>query len=414
MNNNNGNDPNDNKDYIDLRKEDAPGQTPPERIPVIPAPVYEKPPRRKLRAWHIVLIVLASLLVLGFPATFILNSFNIYGNMSSGTPIYDESFAAARVQNIDVTAATISINVQHHNGSDVRVVYTPPRGRNYVRPVYELNDATNTLRIGILDGSYRFRLFSFHVGRPTITIYLPHGMELNSASFTTSTGRVTADGVSASGDIEMRSTTGRVEARNLSAQGNIGLRATTGRIEAHNIIAGGSVNMRTTTGRIEGSNISSYASIEATATTGRVEVSNVSAQNRAEIRTTTGRIDIVDLDAASLTANSTTGRIELENINITWDASARATTGRIYANRITVGGSLNVTTTTGRIEVSNATVTGNGDFSSTTGRNVISNSRIDGRLNVRATTGNITLTNVSTDMNNANINNNRNSRVTIN
>ncbi|MCL2576051.1 MAG: DUF4097 domain-containing protein [Defluviitaleaceae bacterium] len=386
---------NDNKDYIDLREQapHAEGQTPPTGGAV----VTEK--RRRLGGGAVIAIILSLVTMIGF-ITFVIvgrvvQSPGISSHFVSGTvngeDVYDESFSINDVRNININLTITNIEVVEHNGNDVRVVFTPPSGNNYVRPVFEHNRNNGTLNI---HQASHIQVFSFGFNtRSNLTIYLPRGAEFD--------------------NLDLRSTTGRINASNINA-GNFISHTSTGNHNLSNITAR-DISVRSTTGRIDLDNSSSSQNITVSATTGNINVSRIEAANNLELSTTTGRIDATNAHASgNIEARASTGNINISgNSSATGSIYIRTTTGRIDANRLNTQ-SLSVQASTGNATISDTNVSGDAEIRTTTGRINFTNSSVEGRLQARASTGNITITNVDFDRNLADINNNSTSRVTIN
>lgn len=398
-------------DFVDLRG-DAPGQTPPHRAPAPHTSDHGGKPRRK-RKWPIITLIVIAVLALASMVQ-ITGGRMISGNMAGGTPVYDESFVAASVSSLDIRLSTARINVRRHNNNDVRVVFDANRRDDAARPVYTL-DVQGNLRIGLLDSrsdwSISFGIPPFRSS--TLTIYLPWGLELENVSLTATTGRINAANIEASGDVQIRTTTGRITAENIVG-GNLDISATTGRITIDDATTNsGDAQIRATTGSISAERINSAANLTASATTGRTVLSDIDAAGSFAVSTTTGRIRVDRANAANLRTTATTGRVTLAGLDVQGDVEVRTTTGSVNVDGANAR-YIQTSSTTGRNTINYINTTGGATVRTTTGRIAVSDSRIDGALSASATTGRISLSNVDTDMNRANLNNNRNARISVN
>ncbi|MCL2350742.1 MAG: DUF4097 domain-containing protein [Defluviitaleaceae bacterium] len=380
-NNNNNNLGQENQDgFVDLRPSDPMpnGQAPPSpasHAPYVPPPT---PPARK-RRWPLILAIVLGVLIASNIATSVFNirignvhftGFSSFFPNSSNTT--SQSFSVNELQHLSVSMSTSRIEMGTHNGNDIRVTFTPPSTGQYIRPDFNFNP--NTGRLEITQRGTLVSIGAGNFGGGTLSIDLPRNNAdtLDTIDLLTTTGRIVADNFTAN-RVDISTTTGRIDIGNITSLGNLTANATTGRIEANRLHADGYIRLTTSTGRIEASNIVTQRSFEARSTTGRIELSNIDSRN----------------------------------------VDANATTGRIVASRIEANGDMTLTTTTGRIELNRLDVTGNLRAQATTGRVEITNSDIAGSMTLRTTTGRVNMSNVNTDMNRANIDTNRNTRVNI-
>jgi len=226
----------------------------------------------------------------------------VWGNVYDGTPIFDESLSALVVDTIRVNLTTTQIDVRTHDGNDIRIVFTPPFGRNYIHPVYHLNTGNRTLRIGIPLDTYRDPFFSLGLNdNSTLTIYLPSRGRLSTIEIRTTDGNITAENVNArffmattrNGDIQLTdlqsvelmsvAINGRQDITNASAlsiayidsRGAINI--TYSRFSRQTIIYGASGDISITNSRIGGT-------LEISASSGAITLYNVDVNlDRAEI-----------------------------------------------------------------------------------------------------------------------------------
>ncbi|MCL2236141.1 MAG: DUF4097 domain-containing protein [Defluviitaleaceae bacterium] len=442
MNNDNDN----NKDFIDMRKDGEQGHIPPEQMNPSGGTGSPEPPKSKGRrfpGWAIALIFLGLGLVIGISGFNI--SFNIPFVGGTGTArqatdrdLTSLTIPASTINNIDVRIGIDNLVVNTHNGRDVRVVYNAPRNGNYIRPLYNFNERTGDLEIftetNIVIGISNIRSGELRIYLPETRVRL-----LDNLSLRTSTGRINVNmmstGFQVATNANISSTTGNIEVTRLNVV-NAEVRATTGRINLNSMETDNNLTIASTTGNINGDNLEAGNNLSVSASTGRINLNHVVASGNAEIRSTTGnitldsrsqqsfgdvsisattgRINADNFRARHINIRSTTGNININDVAANGDFTASASTGRIEARNLDVGEELQFSTTTGNITFNGGTVASNASFTASTGRVNISNGSIEGDLSIRTTTGNVNLTRVDTDMNRADINTNRTANVTIN
>lgn len=155
------------------------------------------------------------------------------------------------------------------------------------------------------------------------------------------------------GELSVTTTTGKISAAGLSLPGDASFTATTGSIALQNITAAGNLRICMTTGSIEGNELK-CRELAVTSTTGKVALAGAAA-DRFEIKTTTGSVD-AELTSVAQSAHieTTTGRIgcRIHDSARNFKITGQTTTGH---REIPSGGDgpkqLEVRATTGSIRV---------------------------------------------------------------
>ena len=182
-----------------------------------------------------------------------------------------------------------------------------------------------------------------------------------------STGDITTDNITATGNIKIERDTGDITIKDMTAQ-QCELIVTTGRVAISNLTCEsltsiGDTGSMTATGIEAAENISITRStgdvslnnatcnnLISVADTGKLTMENVIAADKFSIERTTGDVELIDCDANELYIHTSTGRV---NGNLLSDKIFTITsdTGKIDVPKSTSGGACEITTSTGNIKI---------------------------------------------------------------
>ena len=224
-----------------------------------------------------------------------------------------------------------------------------------------------TLEIGSDKSAKRiFRLFSFGLKTPKISIYLPEG-EYRSLVISGTTGDIeipegyifsSVDISSATGDVncmassegemKIRLTTGNISVKG-SSTGSLTASVSTGKTEISSVICEGDMTLSISTGKTVLDDIS-CENLSSEGSTGHMEMSCVVAKKKISVKRSTGHISFTDCDAIDIYMETTTGKIE-GTLLTGKRFQAGAVTGRVSVPSSSEGGDCVLKTTTGNIEV---------------------------------------------------------------
>ena len=164
------------------------------------------------------------------------------------------------------------------------------------------------LKISVADSRKWYERIGINLGATSITIYLPEGAYRN-VSVSVTTGNVSLENLTVSGDINLHTTTGNMTLKNVKcnslttngtsgdailksviAQGNFNIKHSTGDVK-FNMCDASEICVETTTGSVTGTLLSDKIFVPET-TTGDVHVPNTKQGGKCTIKTTTGDIEI--------------------------------------------------------------------------------------------------------------------------
>jgi DUF4097 and DUF4098 domain-containing protein YvlB len=182
-----------------------------------------------------------------------------------------------------------------------------------------------------------------------------------------STGDITTDNITATGNIKIERDTGDITVKNMTAK-QCELIVTTGRVAISNLTCEsltsiGDTGSMTATGIEAAENISITRStgdvllnnatckdLISVASTGKLTMENVIAADKFSIERTTGDVEFKDCDAEELYIHTSTGRVN-GNLLSAKIFITESSTGKIDVPKSTSGGACEITTSTGNIKI---------------------------------------------------------------
>ena len=230
-----------------------------------------------------------------------------------------------------------------------------------------VNDGTLTVKIKDTRKWYEYIGIGFGFGSTGITVYLPSG-SYGASSIKTSTGDIeipkdfsfesldisgsTADvncRASVKGIIKIKVSTGDIKIENLSA-GALDLTVSTGQITANGISCTGELKSKCSTGKISFTDLS-CESLVSEGDTGDIYLKNVIATEKFDIKRDTGDVKFDGCDAGEIFVTTDTGDVKgtllSEKVFI-----PRSKTGQVTVPKTVNGGRCEITTDTGNIIIS--------------------------------------------------------------
>ena len=270
--------------------------------------VTERPMRRR-RLRNVIILIIAAVVILSVADA-------IQMRFAGGGSFTARDFNVNDVSQLEVSLVNMIVNVQTHNGSNVRVEFTPPSRGRYVGPSFEHNPATGRLRI-YEPRRRHFNIINIGFGGArtpgSITVYVPANANIDTVNLRTTNGRMSLDGggIRLGGDITARTTNGTVDARNFTAD-YVDLRSTNGAVNIRDLSAGRDITARTTNGRVGADGVSSR-NLNLNTTNGAITVEDSVIHELLTARTTNGGINLTNVDTDTNRANlrTTNGRVNI-------------------------------------------------------------------------------------------------------
>ena len=224
-----------------------------------------------------------------------------------------------------------------------------------------------TLTVKVVDNRKWYDYIGVNIDSPKITIYLPEAeysslvieedtgdieiakdFKFKSIDVSLDTGNVKCY-ASATDAIKIVASTGDVYVENISAS-SLDLKTSTGDITAFGITSDGNITIDVSTGKSYLSNIT-CKNLSSTGSTGDISLTNVVATEKISIKRSTGDLKLEGSDAAELYIITDTGNVKgsllTNKIFIT-----KSNTGRINVPNSITGGRCEITTNTGDIKIS--------------------------------------------------------------
>ena len=224
-----------------------------------------------------------------------------------------------------------------------------------------------TLTVKVVDNRKWYDYIGVNIDSPKITIYLPEAeysslvveedtgdieiakdFKFKSIDVSLDTGNVKCY-ASATDAIKIVASTGDVYVENISAS-SLDLKTSTGDITACGITSDGNITVDVSTGKAHLSNIT-CKNLTSTGSSGDISLTNVVATEKISIKRSTGDLKLEGSDAAELYIITDTGNVKgsllTNKIFIT-----KSNTGRINVPNSITGGRCEITTNTGDINIS--------------------------------------------------------------
>ena len=358
--NNNSNDNNDNREFVDLRE----GAEEQQNISGSQSPTpahYPPSPRKKNKTSFAILaaiLVIAGLL--GGSSLVISSVRSVHGtsfNLSSnGSLIPDGGINTGTGITLDINLISNSVVLRTHSRSDIVITYTPPSTGSYTHPHYEFNQGNSVLRIIEERRNNWFGVNNFQRG--VLTVNIPENTDgvFESLSVSATSGRVEIfgdDGRKLANNVSLTVTSGGVFAFDFAAD-RVNLGATSGGVTLRGVEAtSGNITAHSTSGGVTANRLNASGDISLTATSGGIRADGVSADGNLSVGSTSGGVRASGVFAAGdLSANVTSGGVTLENSEILGNVTARATSGGITFTNVSFDQNrASLSTTSGRITV---------------------------------------------------------------
>ena len=263
-------------------------------------------------------------------------------------------------RNISIVTDTADIQIVPSTDSNTGIYCYEQESASHSVSVIE-----DTLTITINRNLYGH--FGINLGSEKMTVYLPAG-EYDKLSIESSTSNIEIADAFTFENVDIASTTGIVNcgaaigdrchievttgaiALSKVSVGNLALIVTTGRITADQVQCSADMDVSVTTGTVKLSNVECQNLISS-GTTGDIVIDHVIVADTIDISRTTGDIRFAACDAGELYLTTTTG--DISGSLLTDKAfTAETTTGTVSIPHGTTGGKCEITTTTGDIQIS--------------------------------------------------------------
>lgn len=191
--------------------------------------------------------------------------------------------------------------------------------------------------------------FALKVDASTGDIEIAREINLDYADITLSTGDVKAL-ASAQKGIKIKASTGDITAENISCSGDVSLEVSTGNINVSNLECTGDIEIKVSTGKATLSDITCQ-NLTSSGSTGNLYLKNTVAAGFFSIERSTGDVKLDGCDAGEIKIETSTGDVTgtLLSSKIFF---AEASTGEVNVPNTTTGGRCEITTSTGDIEIS--------------------------------------------------------------
>ncbi|MBQ8606508.1 MAG: DUF4097 family beta strand repeat protein [Clostridia bacterium] len=223
-----------------------------------------------------------------------------------------------------------------------------------------------TLVIEVSDSRKWYEHIGISFGKPKITVSVPQGeygalsvksdtgdveipkeFGFESIDISESTGNVT-NAACALKDIKIKTTTGSINTENVSAAA-LELSVSTGRVTASGITASGDVTVRVSTGKATLNDIK-CKNVISSGSTGDIFLNNVIAEQKFSVERSTGKVKFEGSDAHEIyvktDTGSVTGDLLTDKVFI-----AHSDTGRVEVPKTVNGGRCEINTDTGNIVI---------------------------------------------------------------
>lgn len=243
------------------------------------------------------------------------------------------------VSAIEIRTATAEINLISSNVEQSKITFDDnDRERFY----YEVVDGV--LKIGYQDNTRWYQLFNW--GNKYINVYLPE-KTYESLTINNSTGDVTVNGITFSGDVNIDVSTADIHLVNASCA-NAKIDVSTGDVEINNLTALGDLSIVASTGDTDIDN-STANNLKINGSSSSIEINGLIVNDTIDLSTTTGSNSLENVKATSAKINTTTGDVELENFILSGELIIDVSTGDVEISN-TDCASAKIKTTTGYVK----------------------------------------------------------------
>ena len=296
--------------------------------------MYEPKKRSK---WPVIILVIAVLMI-GSNLGISFVGFGMFNRTSSaitsGAVLPVEGLQISQpITGLSTSLISNAITVEHHDGSYIFVIYTPPTRGSYMRPIYQFSQ--NGTKLEIAEESRR-QLFNWNVSLQSgmLSIYIPRSMnnDLELLDITTVSGMIEIigdNGAILADRVNAGAASGGILAENFTS-GNVSASVISGGIRANNIVT-------------ENAAISTVS--------GGITVNSLVA-DMADLSTVSGGITADNLTLNTLSALTTSGGINISDSTISGSTNGRTVSGGLtFANVDADENQMSLSTTSGRITV---------------------------------------------------------------
>lgn len=212
-------------------------------------------------------------------------------------------YASAGIRAIAVDVSGTNVAFPEAAGNEISVSLSGPGAGRYQ---LETNQVGDTLEVRARRGFMTFIPFIF--GRTQLTVALPAGFD-GELRAETSSGRIDLDG----------------EGRGF---GSASLAASSGRITVEDATFSGDVRLSASSGRIELSDLAVAGALDVTTSSGLIGMTDVSADGY-RLQASSGRVRADGLAGTALTASTSSGRLEIGARTMLADWQLRTSSGRV-------------------------------------------------------------------------------------
>ncbi|MBR5514959.1 MAG: DUF4097 family beta strand repeat protein [Clostridia bacterium] len=319
--------------------------------------------KKKTKLWLIVatVLVLTGIVVFGGMMTMLKWDFGKLSTVKYETNTYEFT---EEIKDISVLTNTADVSILPLEGTYTKIVCYEEEKYNH--RVY-VTDGVLEIKYENNKKWYEYiENIGINIGTPKLTVYIPE-KEYSSLFVDLSTGDVdvsdkfcfdSVDITVSTGDVhfcasalenvKIKSSTGKICVENISAS-SLDLTTTTGKISALGVSCTGDISIAVSSGKVMLSDVTCM-NLSSTGNTGNLNMEKVMASGNFNIERNTGDVHFTDCDANELCIKTNTGNVKgnllTEKIFIT-----ETSTGNIKVPKSRKGGLCEISTSTGDIKI---------------------------------------------------------------
>ncbi len=248
-------------------------------------------------------------------------------------------------ENISIVTDTADITFVASDGAATTVVC-----REWENSKHSVTVKDGTLTIELIDTRKWHEYIGITFGAPKITVYLPEGA-YGTLNVNESTGDIVIPEGFSFDSINARTSTGDIKIDGISAA-SLDLSVTTGKITASGVTCSGDVTLKVSTGKTLLKNVTCQ-NLTSTGDTGKIVLTNVYVENNMDVERSTGDVTFENADAASISVKTDTGDVR-GTLHTPKTFYVATDTGKVSVPK-TSGGICEITTDTGDIIIELAT-----------------------------------------------------------